>query len=209
MTTDEATVTLAVRKETTRSDGSRPRDLNAPTRPRMLAAAHRLQQVIDLRLQSLTYEEIAAQIPGPSGKPITTRTVQRDLEKAIKKRNAEIATSVDLLRDREVQRLDKLLAVLWPKAMAGHLDYIEALHKNILVRSRLLGLEAPQKHDIDASVRAASVEVRRVVVELPDSGDVLTPEILAAERDEVARLEARREAIASDEKIVDAIEPLS
>lgn len=118
------------------------------------ALATRRAAALDLRKQGGSYREIAAAIreaaaqgdlPGATpdyNESAAYGDVQAELRR-LREQNQELAEDV---RDLEVQRLDALLAVAWPKAMNGDLFAFDRVLKVSESRRRLFGLDAPIKH---------------------------------------------------------------
>jgi hypothetical protein len=57
------------------------------------------------------------------------------------------------VRTLELERLDAMLEAVWRAALSGDLKAIDAVLKLMDRRSRYLGLDAPQRIDIEAKVR--------------------------------------------------------
>lgn len=55
------------------------------------------------------------------------------------------------LRELEAERLDHILQKLWPRVNRGNLSAIDRALRVILQRAKLLGLEAPQQHQISGA----------------------------------------------------------
>lgn len=107
------------------------------------ADAAKLNRVraIKLRITGQTVTTIAEQL-GVS-KPSACRYVQTALGQlaALQEKDAE------QLRTLQRERLDALLAAVWPQAQEGDLKAIQTVVKIMERLSKLLGLDAPEKHD--------------------------------------------------------------
>jgi hypothetical protein len=77
-----------------------------------------------------------------------SRVITRDLERAA----AETRDTASHCLELELARLDEIERGLWARADAGHLGAVDRLLKVSERRSRLLGLEAPQRHTLEARV---------------------------------------------------------
>lgn len=96
-------------------------------------AAYRSTRVLDMAIEGLTYDQIAAEV-GYRSKGSVSKALWRAL-------NARQAESVDAYRELELQRLDALQEALWDKALEGDVQAVHAVRKLIEARVRLLGLD--------------------------------------------------------------------
>jgi len=100
-------------------------------RDRALASARKCR-AIQLKLQSLTYQQIADELG------YTSRgTVYKIIKTA---QVAQLTGAVEEHLDIEVSRLNALQAAVWPAAMAGDLQALVMAARLIEARCRLLGL---------------------------------------------------------------------
>lgn len=115
-----------------------------------LDLAHRTRKALTLRLQGLTFREVAEQVG------VSVATAHKYVTRAL----ADIPKGeADTLRALECERLDALQAAYWDAALAGNLDAADRVLRIIDRRARLLGLDAPQRMemntgdvDLDATV---------------------------------------------------------
>ncbi|MEM8933764.1 MAG: hypothetical protein AAGE94_21415 [Acidobacteriota bacterium] len=126
------------------------------TSKRTVHAALRRAKALELRKAGATYDQIADQL-GYASRASAYKAVAKAL-KAIEDQVVEGATEMCRL---EVERLDRLLVALWPKASAGHLGAIDRVIRISERRCRLLG--------IDAAIRADHQVTATVQVEAPPS----------------------------------------
>lgn len=98
-----------------------------------LASARKLR-AIELKTQGLTYQQVADEM-GYANKG----SVHAIIKGA---QAAQVADAVETHRQLELERLDRLQAALWPKAMKGQIDAASAILRIIEARVRLLGLHA-------------------------------------------------------------------
>ena len=106
------------------------------SRPRRTDAAHakfRQARAIELALAGKDYSSIAREI-GYANRSGAWKLVQ----KALRERVVE---DVDALREREVNRLDRVHRAFWPAAIAGDLAAANVILRTMEQRARLLGLE--------------------------------------------------------------------
>jgi hypothetical protein len=100
-------------------------------RNRALASARRTR-AIELKLQGLTYQQIADALGYAS-----RGTVYRLIQEA---QAARLGDAADDHRRLELARLDALQMALWPRAMDGDVAAAETVRRLIDSRCRLLGL---------------------------------------------------------------------
>lgn len=131
--------------------------------PELLAKEN---QVIELRRAGITWAKIAEQTgyAGPAG---AFRAYQRVAERFIR-------PNLEELRDMELDRLDRLQAAVWGKALNGDVRSLDAVLRIIDKRAKLLGLDAPKEVNLKAEVAtydrdSIDSEVARLVA-LLDSG---------------------------------------
>ncbi len=95
-------------------------------------ASYRRTRALELRAQGKGYAEIAREV-GYANKGTAHKVIAQALE-------ARECQDVDLLRHLTLDRLEALLAGLWPQAMQGHLPSVQAALKTIEQELRLVGL---------------------------------------------------------------------
>lgn len=100
-----------------------------------LARAERQRQVIELRKAGLTHQEIADRLS------LDRHTVGNLIKRAL----TEIvrAGGVEEMRDLEGDRLDRLQAAIWTRALQGDVPAINTALRIMERRARLFGLDAP------------------------------------------------------------------
>lgn len=122
------------------------------------ATADRRTKAIALRLAGLDYQAIADQL-GYADRA----AAWIDIDRALKANLAAEKEHVDLMRHTEVQRLDRLQAALWRKAINGDTKATDTCLRIIQQRCKLEGVEAPtqialqHRLDIEATVVADAV----------------------------------------------------
>src|SRR4051794_10994308 len=90
-------------------------------------------RAVELALEGRSYDEIASAV-GYSHRG----SAHRSVTKALAERQVE---AVGELRRTEVERLDRLQASVWPKAMSGDVGAAQLIVRIIDRRIRLLGLD--------------------------------------------------------------------
>lgn len=112
--------------------------------PTDLNAAIRARRALELVIQGHSYSDVA-ELVGYSGRSAAWTAVHREMARQIK-------PAADDLRQLEVMRLDRYLAIVDAKAAKGDLWAIDRCLKIAEARRRLLGLEyAPRPHVDDAA----------------------------------------------------------
>ena len=125
------------------------------TAARTLDTATRRVYVLNLRKAGMTYAEIAAatlrkfgeeQLPSGWDERYAHKDVKRELDKL----QAEIAESVDDIRQMELERLNDLLKGLWPQVAKSNpkLPAVDRVLRVMDRRAKLMGLDAPTKSEI-------------------------------------------------------------
>lgn len=100
--------------------------------------ADRRKKAIALRMAGVDYQSIADQL-GYSDRA----AAWIDIDRALKRNLAAEAEQADLLRYVAVQRLDRLQAAVWPKAVKGDTRSVDSALRIITQRCKLEGVEAP------------------------------------------------------------------
>lgn len=116
-----------------------------------IRAVERQREVLKLRTQGLTFQEIADRL-GYKGRTGVYDAFRKALQ-------ATIQEPADEARRVEVERLDKLIAAIWSEAMAGKLFAIDRVLMIMDRRAKLLGLDAPQKVDIQGDVQRIADQI--------------------------------------------------
>ena len=104
---------------------------------RRLTAAERRPKVVALRRQGLSVRKIAARFG------VSHVTVLHDLHAAYTRFAEQEAEETRLLRELEGLRLDRLQQAVWPAAITGDAQAVQAVVGIMERRARLLGLDTP------------------------------------------------------------------
>jgi len=122
-------------------------------------------EALRLRSRGMTYREIGEALG------VDHSTAYRRAQRAL---TSVVVEAVEEHRTIELLRLDALQSSLWPKALEGNLQAVKAILSIMERRSKLLGLDAPQRthttleqwstSDIDHEVR----RLERLLAENPD-----------------------------------------
>jgi hypothetical protein len=101
-------------------------------------------QVVDLRKSGMTWEGIA-NLTGYANASGAYRAYQRAAERMVR-------PNLEEHRDIELERLDRIQAGLWDKAITGDTRAVDSLLRVFDRRARLLGLDAPTNLNVKAQV---------------------------------------------------------
>ncbi len=148
-----------------------------------VSVAQRRTKAVQLRLEGKSYQQIADAL-GYSSRSAACVDVTRALEAAV----AEQRTSVEALREEELQRLDLLLVEAWAVLKRAHVTVshgkvivdedgnkilddgpvLQAIDRVLKIqerRAKFLGLDAPVRHEV-VTMDAIDAEINRLNVEL-------------------------------------------
>lgn len=115
-----------------------------PNSPRMVEAARRQLQALQLRIEGKSFEQIKVEV-GYASRGAASNAVQAALQRWGVEPAAE-------LRTLEMARLDAITDKLWPKIEAGNLGAISVYLQVAQRRARLLGLDAPAEMNLKGEV---------------------------------------------------------
>lgn len=85
--------------------------------------------------------------------------VSIDIKRARDRSRAQLDESVEDLRELQVNRLERLLAAAWPKAVGGNTAAIDTAARLILQIAKLKGLEAPTQIQLSQRIEMESTAV--------------------------------------------------
>jgi hypothetical protein len=120
---------------------------NIKTGTRQLAAGERQAAALHLRKQGIGYEEIAARL-GYGSRSGAHKAVMAGLRNTLQE-------PADEVRTLELARLDAIVEAAWPWIESGSATHMAAAIRAMERRAKLLGLDAPTKHE-----SAVTVDVR-------------------------------------------------
>ena len=115
------------------------RTLAAPDRIR---SSERRKLALEMRARGLPYREIGEQLG------VSMQAAHRLVVTALEALRTETGEAAADLRTLELERCDKMLAGLWEAATSGDTGAVSAALRVAERRSRLLGLDAPQKAEV-------------------------------------------------------------
>lgn len=131
------------------------------------ATAERRGKAIAMRLAGLDYETIAQRL-GYASRGAACQDITRALEANVAEQNR----SADVLRQEELQRLNRLQAGVWQAAVSGDTKAVDTALRIIDRRCKLLGLDAPVRHEV-VTLDAIDAEIRRLTAELGELPELL------------------------------------
>jgi hypothetical protein len=127
----------------------------AASKAQQAASADRRRAAVELRIAGKSWQEIADLLHYDS-KASACTDVRRALEKAVAKLNVPLEAH----RQLELDRLDAMQNALWDKVLAGDTKAIDTSLRLMDRRAKLLGLDAPQRHELTLeSIDAALADV--------------------------------------------------
>lgn len=124
------------------------------------ATAERRGKAVAMRLAGLDYETIANRL-GYASRGAACQDITRALEANVAEQNR----NADVLRQEELQRLNRLQAGVWQAAVSGDTKAVDTALRIIDRRCKLLGLDAPVRHEV-VTLDAIDAEIRRLTAEL-------------------------------------------
>lgn len=153
--------------------------LKNETAAQKLKIAERRQLAVELRKQGGTYRQIADQLarhPEVSG-DYTASQAYRDVAAELKRLQAETSKSTAELRQLELERLDDLWRIYFPRALKGDYAAFDRVLAIMDKRARLIADLYPTK--------STSIEVSG-----PNGGPVMTEDASLTDDERMARLVA-------------------
>jgi hypothetical protein len=113
---------------------------------RRLVAVDRQRQAMELRKGGLGYDDIAVRL-GYRGRSGAYQAVRRGLQQTLKEPAEE-------LRQLEVERLNQLFLVYYPRGLQGDVKAAELALKISARRAAIQGLDAPLRHQHSGNEKA-------------------------------------------------------
>ena len=122
--------------------------------------AERRSKAVKMRIAGADWETIASACGYASRGAACT-----DVTRALEAQTAEMLRDADVLRQMELARLDRLQAAFWAAAIQGDADAARTVFGCIDRRTKLLGLNAPERHEV-ITLTAMEAEIGRLEREL-------------------------------------------
>jgi hypothetical protein len=98
--------------------------------------AERAGRALELRKAGLTFRQIGAEMG------VTEQRAHQIVTQELARLNARRAEDAEAVTRLEVERLDALLATVWPKALEGDLPAFDRVLAVLARRAKLLGIDA-------------------------------------------------------------------
>lgn len=130
------------------------------SRAQQAFTAERRRQAVALRLAGMPYDAIAEKL-----KYADRAAAHKDITRALEQSAKELHRNLDVLRQEELERLNRLQAGLWAAAVAGDTKAAQAVLGIIDRRCKLLGLDAPIRHEV-FTLDLIEAEIRRLTEEM-------------------------------------------
>jgi len=112
------------------------------TSARRLTAREREEMALTLRIEGKSYKEIARALEMSDG------GAYKAVMRAIRRLNEKIDEDAATVKRMELERLDIMLAGIWPKVKAGRESAIDRALKIMERRAKFSGLDAPKAVDL-------------------------------------------------------------
>jgi hypothetical protein len=122
----------------------------------------RRKKAVALRLAGVDLETIFQQLKGMGYS--SADHVSMDLKRARERSRAQLDYSVEQLRELQLDRLERLLAAAWPKAVGGNTASIDSAARLIAQIAKLKGLEAPTQVELTHRIEMESTAVAEAVL---------------------------------------------
>ena len=133
---------------------------------------------LDLRIQGLTYDQIADELEkqnfmNPNGGFYTQPAIYQAVKRAVQKLNTEVTETAKHSRTLELRRLDKMLQQMMAQAIAGDQFAVDRVIKIMERRAKYLGLDAPTKTALTDPSGNEPLKISVIDSILQDSGESL------------------------------------
>lgn len=132
------------RRPRTPAVGQQPDRASEHRRAGKLTAAQKRNKVLALRAAGGTEEQIA-QVMREQGYSITRKGVNAIITRALEDMQLEDQSAIESVRALQLDRLDRMLAKVWPKVLDGNLKAIKEAREIERLRAKIAGTEAPRK----------------------------------------------------------------
>ncbi|GAA5046497.1 hypothetical protein HNP84_009732 [Thermocatellispora tengchongensis] len=149
------------------------------SKARQVEISQRRYQAVQMRIAGVSPTVIAERL-GYSGAASVSKDIDRALQKAAKQ---EQMASEQLLR-LEIDRLDRIMASLWPKVIKGEVNACETALKCINRRASLLGLDLINRQGVADGDMASllgnlllQLQQRHAIPD-PDTDTILDAEVI-------------------------------
>lgn len=131
------------------------------SRAQQAKTAERRRKAIAMALAGFDWDTIADRLEYASRGAAHT-----DVTRAMEKAAAEATRDADVLRQVELERINRLQVAYWPKAIAGDTDAAKVVQWCIDRRAKLTGLDAPIKHQV-VTMGAIEAAIAELEAQMP------------------------------------------
>jgi len=121
------------------------------TGQRALAGHAKALQALEARRQGMTYEAIAKAV-GYADRASAYKAVMSALQ-------ATLREPAEAVREIELQRLDQVIASMWPGMAGGDPKAAAIVLRALERRATMLGLDAPAKSTVEIDIRKVSESI--------------------------------------------------
>lgn len=131
--------------------------MRAATNAQLIKTAERRAYILGLRKAGGTYRQIAAQAIvhfGAENLPLgfDARYAYKDVKRELDRLRTQMSVDVEAVRQLALERLNIAHLAIWQQVRDGHLGAIDRFLRISDRRARLLGLDAPEKHEHEGAV---------------------------------------------------------
>lgn len=150
------------------------------SKARQVEISQRRYQAVQMRIAGVTPTVIAERLGYSSA-----AAVVKDIDRAMKKAAQQEQMASEQLLKLEIDRLDRIMASLWPKVIKGEVNACETALKVINRRSSLLGLDLINRNGVADGDMASllgnllvTLQQRHAVPD-PNTDAILDAEVIA------------------------------
>jgi hypothetical protein len=129
-------------------DDERQRLVGLPALP---PPGTRMRQALDLRLTGRSYADIGDALG------VTPQRAFQLVSEGVARLTGDEVRNIDLARQLQLLRLDMLMHAQWPKVQAGSTEAANVVLKILERQSKLLGLDAPIKINVEDRIRQVAL----------------------------------------------------
>lgn len=139
------------------------RTVGQKTRSGRLTRAQKRNKILALRAAGGTLEQIA-EVLTRQGYKTSAAGVQTILSNALEALREDDLANVEQVRALQLDRLDRMVAKVWPRVLEGNLKAVAEVRAIEQLRARIAGTEAPRKveHSGVVSHQVSQEEVKQL-----------------------------------------------
>tara|TARA_R110001599_G_scaffold174976_3_gene366982 strand:+ start:2652 stop:3140 length:489 start_codon:yes stop_codon:yes gene_type:complete len=135
--------------------------------------------VLELRKMGLDATKISDELDVPLDR------VRNIISGALKKLTKDMRGQAEQIRSLEMTRLDDLQAAIWMECMDGKLTAIDRVLKIMERRSKLVGLDAPERLDVKADLKLEQMKdakerlMSKIMDMMPEDEEIVVEQPMA------------------------------